>query len=104
MKSFASTPKSGGEGGGGGGGEGKGICAVIVLPINGNRKPSKCNQIFHKYELLLPRLKILPPNPLAKQHVFLIKRFIVIGLVRKKLSNMPSVFSKSIRGYFLPIS
>ena len=42
-------------------------------------------------------------TPLARQHVFLIRRFIVIGRVRKKLSNMSGVFSKSIRGYFLPI-
>ena len=49
----------------------KGICTVIVSPINGNRKRSQCNQIFHKYELLLPRLKILPPNPPGKAICFL---------------------------------
>ena len=95
MKPFASTPKSGGRGR-----RERDLCCHCFT-INGNRQRIQCNQIFHrKYDLLLPRLRI----PLAKQHIFLIKRNIVIERVRKKLSNMfPGVVSKSIRDYFLPI-
>jgi len=95
MKPFASTPKSGGRG------RRERDLRYHSFTTNGNRKRIQCNQIFHsKYDLLLPRLRIL----LAKQHVFLIRRHIVIERVRKKLSNMlPGVVSKSIRDYFLPI-
>ena len=93
MKPCASTPKSGGRGR-----RERDLCCHSFT-TNGNRKRIQCNQIFHrKYDLLLPRLRI----PLAKQHVFLIRRHIVIERVRKKLSNMlPGVVSKSIRDYFL---
>ena len=72
MKPIASTQKSRGRGGGGR--EGKGINAVKVSPVNGNPKRSQCNQIFHKYDLLLPRLKILPPKPAGKATCFLDKK------------------------------
>ena len=95
MKPCASTPKSGGRV------RRERDLRCHSFTTNGNRKRIQCNQIFHrKYDLLLPRLRI----PLAKQHVFLIRRHIVIERVRKKLSNMlPGVVSKSIRDYFLPI-
>ena len=69
MKPIASIKKSGGRGE-----EGKGINAVKVSPVNGNPKRSQCNQIFHKYDLLLPRLKILPPKPAGKATCFLDKK------------------------------
>ena len=95
MKPFASTPKSGGRG------RRERDLRCHSFTTSGNRKRIQCNQIFHrKYDLLLPRLRI----PLAKQHVFLIRRHIVIERVRKRLSNMlPGVVSISIRDYFLPI-
>ena len=99
MKPFASTPKSGGRV------RRERDLRCHSFTTSGNRKRIQCNQIFHrKYDLLLPRLRIRPPNPLAKQHVFLIRRHIDIERVRKKLSNtLPGVVSKSIRHYFLPI-
>ena len=64
MKPIASPPKSGGGGGGGGGREGKGICAVVVSPT----------KYFYKYDLLLPKLKILPPKPAGKATCFFDKK------------------------------
>ena len=75
MKPFASTPKSGGRV------RRERDLRCHRFTINGNRKRIQCNQIFHrKYDLLLPRLRIW----LAKQHVFLIRRHVVIERVRKK--------------------
>ena len=70
MEPITSTPKLGR----GAGREGKGICAVKVSPVNGNQKRSQCNQIFHKYDLLVPKLKILPPKPAGKATCFLDKK------------------------------
>ena len=76
MKPFASTPKSRGE-------KGKG---------------SALSQFHHQWKQKNRRI------PLAKQHVFLIRRHTAIERVRKKLSNMLlGVVSKSIRDYFLPM-
>ena len=62
------------------------------------------NKYFTKYDLLLPRLRIVQPKPVGKATCFIDKEIIVIELVRKKLSNMmPGVFSKSMRDYLPPI-
>ena len=62
----------------------KGIRTVIVSPINGNRNLSQCNQIFHKYELLFPRLKILPPKPPGKATCFLDKTIRDLKIRRRR--------------------
>ena len=65
MKPFTSTRKSRG-----GGRERDLRCYSFTT--NGNRKRIQCNQIFHqKYDLLLPRLRILPPKPVCKATCFL---------------------------------
>ena len=68
MKPFASTPKSGGRVR-----RERDLCCHSFT-INGNRKRIQCNQIFYrKYDLLLPRLRILPPKPDGKETCFLDK-------------------------------
>ena len=69
MKAFASTPKSGGRVRR----ERDLLCHSFTT--NGNRKRIQCNQIFHrKYDLLLPRLRILPPKLVGKETSFLDKK------------------------------
>ena len=68
MKPFASTPKSGGRG------RRERDLRCHIFTTSGNRKRIQCNQIFHrKYDLLLPRLRILPPKPVCKEICFLDK-------------------------------
>ena len=81
MKPFASTPKSGGRV------RRERDLRCHSFTTNGNRKRIQCNQIFHcKYDLsVITQVKNpTAKNPLAKQHVFLIRRHIVIERVRKK--------------------
>ena len=66
MKPFASTPKSGGRV------RRERDLRCHSFTTNGNRKRNQCNQIFHrKYDLLLRRLRILPPKPVGKATCFL---------------------------------
>ena len=76
MKPFASTPKSTSGGGGGGGcwRKGKVICAVIVSPPMDIESDFSANKYFTKYDLLLPRLRILQPKPVGKATCFIDKK------------------------------
>ena len=65
IKPIASTPKSGGGGGG------KRRERDLHCNSFTNQWKSKAiNQIFHKYDLLLLRLKILPPKILWQSNMF----------------------------------
>ena len=63
MKPFASTPR-----------RRERDLRCHSFTTNGNGKRIQCNQIFHrKYDLLSPRLRILPPKPVGKATCFLDK-------------------------------
>ena len=67
-KPFASTPKSTG-------GRRERDLRCHSFTTNGNRKRIQCDQIsYRKYDLLLPRLRILPPKPVGKATCFLDKK------------------------------
>ena len=75
MKPFASTPKS--TSGGVGWGcwrKGKVICAVIVSSPMDIESDFSANKYFTKYDLLLPRLRILQPKPVGKATCFIDKK------------------------------
>ena len=73
MKAFASTPKSA-RGGGVVLKKGKGICAGIVSPPMEIESDFSANKYFTKYDLLLPRLRILQPKPVGKATCFIDKK------------------------------
>ena len=81
------------------------MCAVIVSPPIEIESEFSVTKYFTASMTCYYRgLESYRQNPLAKKHVFLIRRHIVIERVRMKLSNMlPGVVSKSLRDYFLPI-